>query len=282
MLKRMFIGFILGFAGIIPGISLGVVAIALNIYEDILESINNVFKDFKREIRFLFPIVIGIILGFVLGFILIKVLLNKYMFYLSCVFIAFMALSVGDVIKNQRKRFGLIILGIIIPITITILSIIINVNNSDLLLKLPIWFLMATLIIGVVIGVAQIIPGLSSTAILMMLGLFKPTINYISFNYIKNNPKIIIYLMIIIIGFIIGIFISSRLINKLLKKYPNKSLNILYGISIGSIITMIINNDMLAIYKSLDFGAKNIIIGIFIFIFIIVFYYIIKKHKNRL
>lgn len=281
MLKKIFIGLVLGFAGIIPGLSLGVIALVLNVYEDILESINNLFKDFKKEVKYLLPLAIGIILGFILGFLLLKLLLDKYLFYLSCAFVALMIISVSDVIKDQKKIYPLIFIGFLIPIAVTLISILSNVNNASLLAALPWWFLILTVVIGMAVGAAQIIPGLSATAIMMMLGLFKPTMDVISLTYVKNQPTIIIYVLLLIAGALIGVLVASKLINKLIKKYPTPSFNILFGISLGSIVTMIFNSDLLDIYTNPSFGILNILIGVIIFFIMLFFAYKLKNFKKN-
>ena len=61
-------GIALGAGAILPGISSGVLCVSFGIYEKLLDSILNFFKDIKRNIKFLLPIVIGSGIGIILVF----------------------------------------------------------------------------------------------------------------------------------------------------------------------------------------------------------------------
>ena len=57
-------GVIIGVANIIPGVSGGALAITLGLYEKLITAVNTFFKDFKKNIMFLFPFGIGVVVGF--------------------------------------------------------------------------------------------------------------------------------------------------------------------------------------------------------------------------
>ena len=56
-------GFILGIANIIPGVSGGTLAVSLGLYEKILDAIGTLFKNFKNNVKFLTPIILGIVVS---------------------------------------------------------------------------------------------------------------------------------------------------------------------------------------------------------------------------
>lgn len=64
---NFFIGILIGCGAILPGVSSGVFCVIFGIYEDLVYSITNIFKDFKNNIKFLLPIGLGV---FVRSFII--------------------------------------------------------------------------------------------------------------------------------------------------------------------------------------------------------------------
>ena len=76
LFKSIILGFFIGIAIVVPGISGSTISILFNLYDKILNSISNLFKKFKESIFFLLPILIGTIIGFIFGLILIKQIIN--------------------------------------------------------------------------------------------------------------------------------------------------------------------------------------------------------------
>ena len=59
-ITNFFIGILLGTGAILPGISSGVICVILGMYDKLVESIFNLFKDFKKNFLYLFPIALGV------------------------------------------------------------------------------------------------------------------------------------------------------------------------------------------------------------------------------
>ena len=87
-------------------------------------------------------------------------------------------------------------------------------------------------------------------AFLMMIGWFSPIMDSIHFDYIKNNPKIILLLLILVIGFVAGFFLTSKLIDFAINKNRITTYQVIVGLSLGSILTMFLNPDIFTIYLS--------------------------------
>jgi len=76
-LKNLFLGIILGIGFIIPGVSGGVLATILGIYDEIIYRLNHLFKNFKDNIFYLTPLVTGVIISILFFSKLILYLLNN-------------------------------------------------------------------------------------------------------------------------------------------------------------------------------------------------------------
>ena len=82
--KSALLGFFVGLAVIVPGISGSTVAIIFKLYDQFLYALGNLFKQFKKCFLFLLPIAVGIGIGVLLGFIAVKSLLEILPFAIVC------------------------------------------------------------------------------------------------------------------------------------------------------------------------------------------------------
>ena len=88
--KSALLGFFIGLAVIVPGISGSTVAIIFKLYDQFLYAVGNLFKKFKQCFAFLLPIGIGMVVGIVLGFFTVKQLLEILPFAIVCLFAGLM------------------------------------------------------------------------------------------------------------------------------------------------------------------------------------------------
>ena len=77
-LYNFIIGIFIGSGAILPGISAGVFCVIFGIYERVLDSVTNIFKDFKKNFLFLLPFVLGGGVGVVLFGNIIKFLFSRF------------------------------------------------------------------------------------------------------------------------------------------------------------------------------------------------------------
>ena len=288
-LKSSLLGFFIGLAVIVPGISGSTISIIFKLYDKLLYSISNIFKKFKLCFLFLLPIIVGGLLGILLGFFTIKELIKIIPFSIVCLFAGLMcgsAPSIKNEIKNDNVtpiRILLFILGILIPLLISIFSTLFKANSGSSFDNI-IWYeYIICILIGFVIAITQLIPGLSATSFLMSIGYFKKIMSIISFTAIKNNPFYILILFCLLIGFVIGLFIISKLITLLFKNHKIPCFFMIFGFVIGSILTMFFNPDIFNTYIEWSNGSGKLTLelslGIPLFVVGILIGYLLLKHE---
>lgn len=287
--KGGLLGFFIGLAVIVPGVSGSAVAIIFKMYEKLLYSIGNLFKKFKKCFGFLFPILIGAVIGIVAGFFGVRALLNVIPFIIICFFAGLMLgayPAVTDQIKGTKKsakHIILFIIGLIIPLIISAFSIYGNVAEQ-LLTNLKFYHYILFVIIGFLIALIQLVPGLSATALLMAFGYFTPLMNSVSLTYFRENPSIFLVYLCLIVGFVIGLISSSKGLSFLLKKYKTTTFYIIAGLSLGSIISMFFNPEVMAIYTTWTTAnmIRDLIIGVIIFaVGIALAYWFVKFERKK-
>lgn len=103
-ITNFFIGILLGTGAILPGISSGVICVILGMYDKLVESIFNLFKDFKKNFLYLFPIALGGFFGVFLFGNILKALFDSYPTQTSFCFIGLIAGSIPILIKKINKE----------------------------------------------------------------------------------------------------------------------------------------------------------------------------------
>lgn len=203
-----------------PGVSGSILAIRMNIYEDIIYSINNIFN--KNSIIFLSKIGIGIIISIMFGSNIISYLLTYHYITTMLVFTILVISGIPSVIKESSNY----LISIISCIAYLLL---LNIPNINLLNN---YFF-----IGFLESFTTIIPGISGTALFMSFGLYDELL-YLFSNIYKLKISL---LLPFLCGFTLGTIIIIKFINYCLNNHKNKTYSVILGLLIGSIITMIFN-----------------------------------------
>ena len=231
-LKLIFKGFLVSIGKIIPGVSGSMIAISLGIYEKIIYILSHPFRKFKSNIIFSLKLGIGIVLAIIIGSKLISLSLNNYYLQTMFLFIGLIIGGIPSVLKKTKQeitRKNIVIL--VIPfILFLLLDIITDSFNFDIEINFinAIW-------LGFLEALTMLIPGISGTAIMIMLGVYEETLNLFSdISYFK-------FLIFFIFGVIIGSLIFSRVINYFLKKYNISCYYAIMGFVISSTFILLRN-----------------------------------------
>ena len=97
-------GIAIGCGAILPGVSSGVFCVIFGIYEKLLNSILNFFKDIKNNTKFLFPILIGTCLGIVIFGNILNYFLYQYPIQTKSIFIGLILGSIPLLVKKVNKK----------------------------------------------------------------------------------------------------------------------------------------------------------------------------------
>ena len=229
-LHHIVIGILIGAGAILPGISSGVLCVIFGIYDKLIDSILGFFKNIKEHLKFLLPICLGVGLGVVLFGNILKTL------FLLCdvqIKFAFIGLILGGLpslikIANSKKGFRLhYLIYTIVSFGISILLIILekhlyiyNLVNSE-----SIFFLIVS---GFIMSAGVVIPGVSSTVLLMLLGTYDVYLNAVS----SINISVLFPMGI---GLALGGLTFLKLIQYAFEHYFSETYYIIIGFVFGSL-----------------------------------------------
>ncbi len=291
--KSALLGFFVGLAVIVPGISGSTVAIIFKLYDQFLYALGNLFKKFKQCFAFLLPIGIGIIIGVLLGFITVKQLLEILPFAIVCLFAGLMSgafPAVKDEVKGMTwtgKRIALFCVGLSIPVALGCVSALLAVNGesgADVFADVAWWQVALSIAVGFIVGVTQIVPGLSASAFLMAVGWFGSIVASVSMTYWQANSSIFFIYGGLAIGFLLGLFTFSKLLTHLFGKARHTSYSMIVGLSLGSILSMFCNGDMMGVYVSwANDGVAwlDLILGVLLFAAGVFGAYMLVKYQRK-
>lgn len=222
-------GFLIGSSMSVPGVSGGTMAILLGIYDKLIGAISNFLKDIKGNTIFLIKFCIGSALGigslaFAIKWALETFPLPVSFFFLGAVIGGIPALYA----KTKQKTFGassliyfLLGLGIVISIGF------IPINNFDVSNGAGLAHYVMLLITGIIIALALVLPGISTSHMLLVLGMYESMLQAIT----KFD---VMYIGILGIATLIGIFLITKPIEWTMNRFPHQTYWMIIGFVLGS------------------------------------------------
>jgi len=256
-IKLFLEGFIVGLGKIIPGVSGSVMAICFGIYERIVSSISN-FKEFKNNYKFMAIVGSGVFLAILVGSKMIKFLLINYFVYTMMLFIGMMipgVLSLFKNVKNEQLTLKRAIICICLFLFLYILNIA-NFSSGAIVKESYIHQFISLILCGILDAASTIIPGISGSALLMIVGYYETIItalaNILSFTDIMFSVRVLVPFFI---GMGIGLVLTSKLITYLFKNARVLTYMMIIVFAVFSIITLLGSVfDFIIDIKTLIFG----------------------------
>lgn len=239
----------MGAADVVPGVSGGTIAFISGIYEELIESIDNVnlkvFKVWKKDGfkaawnsingSFLLALFSGIAISILSLAKLIKWLLHNEPILLWAFFFGLVLASIVYIGKQIKTWSPNIIIAIIIT---SILSYFITLAEPFASPDSPIYLVFC----GFIAIIAMILPGVSGAFILLILGAYETAINTVNDlreGLFTGNIDLfidaLIKFLLLALGAVIGLKVFSKVLNWMFKHHKNLTLAILTGFMIGSL-----------------------------------------------
>lgn len=287
-------GVVIGVANVIPGVSGGTMMVSFGIYDRLISAINNIFKEFKKSLAFLAPIFIGIGIGIVGFSYLIEYLLEKHTFPTA---MAFIGLILGGLpvmfkaLREKQREAGMekfklriqdVIAFLIFAAVVVVLPLLKGSTDTMQTLTPGIGNVVMLFFGGIIAAATMVIPGVSGSMVMMILGFYYGVINLITsfFNALFSlDFKALVECCILIIpfgiGVLLGIFLIARLINYLFENHGIVTFCAIFGLVLASPFAIIYNTGAL----NGEIGATSVIIGIIAMLGLGYGTYILGKHE---
>lgn len=229
-------GIAIGSGAILPGISSGVLCVIFGIYEKLLDSILNFFQDIKKNTKFLLPILIGIGIGILIFSNILNFFLYKFPIQTKSVFIGLILGSIPSLIKevNTKSNFKLYyLLYTLFAFFIGIFSVFLEKHLSSTTITTNFSFVYLMLS-GFIMSIGVVVPGVSSTIILMLMGVYSTYIFSVSHIYFP-------ILFPMGIGLFLGCILFMKLTKFLLNHFYAQTFFSIIGFTLGSLLVLFPN-----------------------------------------
>lgn len=237
--SKMLAGFVIGAGAIIPGLSGGILAVSMGLYKPMIDAIAGLFRNFKRNFIFLFPLGLGGVIGLVLFMFLLDWLFEDFRTAIISLFIGLVAGSIPSFLREANngepfKKTNLIFtaVGFALALTVSILGF--RPSNAAAAVSAVTPF-QAVLCGGIVI-LGTVIPGLSTSFILINLGLYDSFLGIFTglVNNFGHNLPLVLWSVLGMAAVAVPLLLIIR---KLLDRFHCKSFYTIFGILLATMVT---------------------------------------------
>lgn len=241
-------GFLMALADSVPGVSGGTIAFLMGIYDDFINSLNDIAsRDKEKRIKafkFLIKLGIGWITGFCSAVLVITAVFEKNIYEISSLFLGFVLFAIPLIFVEEKKAFkgkyynavwALVGAGIVVAITYFSGG----ANNISLA-----WGGFDVvggilLFVGAMFAIsAMVLPGISGSTILLVFGIYQPVMDAID-GFLHMEFKYVVGLCIFGFGMITGVFTTIKGLKVALDKARTATLYAIVGMMLGSLYSIV-------------------------------------------
>lgn len=246
-------GMIIGLANIIPGVSGGTMMVSMGIYDTLIYCITHLFKEFKRSFRTLLPYAVGMALAIAALSFAFEWAFANYPLPINALFIGLILGGLPAImaqLKGEKKgTFGLI-LFLLAAGGLVLLNARKTVNVA--VIELSLVEVIRLFLIGALASATMVIPGVSGSMVLKILGYYEPIVTGALPALLKGAAKAdwaaaaanIGILLPFMLGILVGIFVIAKLIETLLKKWKGYTYCAILGLVAASPVVILMSTPM--------------------------------------
>ncbi len=277
MIKNILKGAVIGIANIIPGVSGGTMMVAMGIYDKLIHCITHLFKEFKQNLMFLFPIVLGMGISLVASAFGLEYLFQNYPLPTNMTFIGLILgglPAIGKKVKGNKVNVGHIVAFVAFFAMVVGLALIGESEGAAANLTFNFVNILKLFGVGIIASATMVIPGVSGSMVLLIMGYYNPILETISdffralfawdWNGILNGMGILVPFGI---GVVVGIFAIAKLVEIIFAKFPMYAYWAIIGLIVASPFAIVLMN--LATFTAVTlwgvvFGVIGLAAGFFV------------------
>ena len=255
LINQLLRGVVIGVANIIPGVSGGTMMVSMGIYDTLIHCITHLFKEFKKSILTLLPYAIGMLAGILALASVISWGLENYPLPTNTLFIGLILGGLSPLLKKIDKK-KINAAAVIAFAALFALIIWMGFQNKDSIqnadtIDMNIGQMLLMVVMGVIASGTMIIPGVSGSLVLMLLGYYKAVTGalktvasgLVHFDFAALGQPLLM-LIPFVVGIVLGIFGVAKAIEWLTSKYPTATYCGVLGLVVASPISLLIQTDM--------------------------------------
>ena len=249
MIKSILKGMVIGIANIIPGVSGGTMMVSMGIYDKLIHCVTHLFSEFKKSLAFLIPIAIGMGIAIVGSSFGLEYLFATFPIQTNLLFIGLILGGLPAIWKNvkgNKVKPGHIVAGLLFFALVVAMAVMGESEGNAADLSFGLVNVLKLFGVGVVAAATMVIPGVSGSMMLLLMGYYNPIINSINDFFraltARDVDGILRGFGILVpfgIGVIVGIFAIAKLVEIIFEKCPLYAYWAIIGLIVASPIAII-------------------------------------------
>lgn len=269
MIKRLLQGMVVGIANIIPGVSGGTMMVAMGLYDKLIHAITHLKSEFKESLKLLVPIFLGAGIAIVALSRLFEFLLENYPIPTNFAFCGLIAGSLPFIfkkVKGHSVSVGRAVCFIIFFAIVILMAVMGETSGNAADVSFGLINVVKLLLVGIIAAATMVIPGVSGSMMLMLLGYYdtilKTINNFMDALVAFDMQDILVQCGILIpfgIGVILGIFLIAKIIEFIFSKAEIHAYYAIIGLILASPIAILLKTDWSG------FSILTLIIGLITF-----------------
>lgn len=273
-MKSILKGVVIGVANIIPGVSGGTMAVSMGIYDKLIHCITHIFKEFKKSVLFLLPIAVGILLALAGLSFVIEAAFAHFPAQTNLLFIGLIVGGLPAIIKKVKGnpiRIPHILAALLFFALVVGMAALGEGEGKSADMTFSALNVVKLFAVGVIASATMVIPGVSGSMVLMLLGYYQPIITTIS-DFIRamvafDGGELLRCCGILIpagIGIVVGIAVIAKLIEIIFEKFPLLAYWAIIGLIVASPFAIVLLSDFGKIgVVTVITGAVAFVLGFF-------------------
>ena len=272
MIKSFLKGCVIGIANIIPGVSGGTMMVAMGIYDKLIHCITHLFSEFKKNVLFLLPIVIGMGVAIVASSFALESLFANFPVQTNLLFVGLILGGLPAVwkhVKGNSIKIGHLIAFLLFFVLVAGLAIFGGGNGKDADLAFNVINVLKLFGVGIVASATMIIPGVSGSMMLKLMGYYEPIVTTTIPNLIRSlvafdMDGILVGVGVLApfgIGIVAGVFAIAKLVEIIFEKFPLYAYWAIIGLIVASPVAILVGMG-LELYTVLSVVTGLVAMGI--------------------
>ncbi|WP_300840265.1 DUF368 domain-containing protein [uncultured Acetatifactor sp.] len=250
MIKSFFKGVVIGIANIVPGVSGGTMMVSMGIYDKLIHCITHLFSEFKKSVLFLLPIAVGMVAAIAASSFGLTYLFENLPIQTNLLFVGLILGGLPAIWKNVKGnsvKAGHVLACVLFFVLVVGMAAMGESEGASADLSFSLGNVAVLLMVGVITSATMVIPGVSGSMVLMLMGFYYPVLNAIK-DFFKDLAALNIdgilrgcgILIPFGIGVVVGIFGIAKLVEIIFEKFPLYAYWAIIGLIVSSPIAILL------------------------------------------
>ncbi len=252
MIKSILKGIVIGIANIVPGVSGGTMMVSMGIYDKLIHCITHLFSEFKKSVKFLFPIAVGMLIAIVGSSFALEEMFARIPIQTNLLFVGLILGGLPAIWKNVKGKsvkIGHIAAALVFFALVAGLAALGDTEGAAADLSFTVGNVLILFAVGVITSATMVIPGVSGSMVLMLMGFYEPVLAsitdfvealvHLDVNGILAGCGVLIPFGI---GVVAGIFGIAKLVEVVFEKFPLYAYWAIIGLIVASPVAILLMN----------------------------------------